>query len=319
MLNSNVESTADLISIALATERESISRYAELATRMKDYGNSEVGVLFERMSTEEQAREQQLTEWAALAGLTLKTDIGPIPWEEDPGVATIYDAEAEDPTLSTPYKALAFAVHNKQRGFRFYSYVAADSKNPEVSDYAEILAREELGQAALLRGQRRRAWHVQRNQQAIEPGINPAAVDNAADLMAVTVCIEQIFARLMDVAGAEFSDIGKLAIDRRDLLIVLEKSLRESPSTNAELHQLLQTFTGWHERALAEIQDGQEALQRLCALCDTSFAFYDSVVTLTRDESVMLMAQSQTEQALELMAHLRRIESLHKLGPSRPG
>jgi rubrerythrin len=298
MLNSNVESTAELISIALAAERESILRYRELATRMRDNGNSEVGLLFERMSAEEQARERQLTEWAALAGLALKTDIGPIPWEEDPGVATIYDAEAEDPARSTPYKALAFAVHNKQRGFRFYSYVAADSKNPEVSDYAEVLAREELGQAALLRGQRRRAWHAQRNQRDTEPGIDAAAIDGIADLMAATACMEQLIVRLMGVAGEEYPDIGKLAVDRRELLVAFEKSLRENPSTNVELHQLLQSFAGWHEKAMAEIQDGPEALKRLRTLCETSFAFYDAVVTSTRDESVMLMAQGRAELAL---------------------
>jgi rubrerythrin len=153
MLSSPIESTDELLSIALVAERASIERYSELASRMKAYGNSEVGSLFEQMSAAERSREQRLTEWAALAGLTLTVDIDSIAWTDDPGVATIYDAEAEDPALSTPYKALAFAVHNKQRGFRFFSYVAADSNNPEVSKYAEVLAREELGQAALLRSQ----------------------------------------------------------------------------------------------------------------------------------------------------------------------
>jgi rubrerythrin len=306
MLNSSVESTAELLSIALAAEREFIQRYRELASAMKDYGNSEVGTLFERMSSEERAREQQLTEWATLAGLTLTADVGPIPWREDPGVATIYDAEAEDPVLSTPYKALAFAVHNKQRGFRFYSYVAADSTNPQVSEYAEVLAREELAQAALLRSQRRRAWHAQRSQPTTEPGIDASAIDCVADLMAATVCIEQLVVTLMDQAGQALPALEKLITDRRQSLNVYEKSRRDRPSSNAELAGLLHAFASWQASIMAEIHDAAQALQRLHALCETSFAFYDAVVTSTHDEAVMLMAQNQTERMLELIAQLRR-------------
>ena len=131
MLGTDIQSTAELVSIALAAEREAVQRYSELASQMRQYGNDEAGALFERMADEERAHEKQLAEWATLSELAIMTDVGPVRWE-DPGVATIYDAEAKDPDRCTPYKALAFAVHNEERAFRFYSYVAANSKDPDV-------------------------------------------------------------------------------------------------------------------------------------------------------------------------------------------
>ncbi len=66
----DINSTSELLSIALAGEREAIRRYSELAKRMQEYGNDEAGTLFEGMIDEERVQEKQLTEWAELEGLT---------------------------------------------------------------------------------------------------------------------------------------------------------------------------------------------------------------------------------------------------------
>jgi hypothetical protein len=124
--------------------------------------------------------------------------------------------------------------------------------------------------------------------------------------MAATVCIEQLVVTLMDQAGQALPALEKLITDRRQSLTVYEKSLRDSPSSNAELAGLLHAFASWQASIMAEIHDAAQALQRLHALCETSFAFYDAVVTSTHDEAVMLMAQNQTERMLELIAQLRR-------------
>lgn len=306
MLSTAIHSTAELISIALAAEREAIQRYSELAAKMREHGNDEAGALFERMIDEERAHEKQLSEWAALKGLAISTDVGPVGWE-DPGVAKIYDAEAKDPDQSTPYKALAFAVHNEERAFRFYSYVAANSKDPDVCYHAEVLAHEELGHAALLRAQRRRAWHAQRSQHGTEPKIDPGVIHSIPDLLTATVCIEELFADLIEVAGREFPDLKTLAANTQELLSTCKKELHEGDSPGMELTTTLKSIAPWRERTLAATENASTALRRLCADCDRSFAFYDSVVTSAQDESVMLMAQRLSSLALERIAELRRV------------
>ncbi|MEN8108421.1 MAG: ferritin family protein [Pseudomonadota bacterium] len=306
MLSTDIHTTAELISIALAAEREAIRRYSELAARMHEHGNEEAGSLFERMVDEERAHEKQLIEWATLEGLAISMDVGPIRWE-DPGVATIYDAEAKDPDQSTAYKALAFAVHNEERAFRFYSYIAANSKDPDVRDHAEVLAREELGHAALLRTQRRRAWHAQRSQHRTEPGIDPGVIHSIPDLLAATVCIEQFFVDLIDAAGREFPDLKALAANTQEFLSACERALHDGDSPGTDLTTALKSIAPWRERTLAATENASTALRRLCADCDRSFAFYDSVVTSAQDESVMLMAQRLSTLALERIAELRRV------------
>lgn len=306
MLSIDIHSTAGLISIALAAEREAIRRYSELASKMREHGNDEAGALFERMIDEERAHEKQLMEWAALEGHVISTDVGPIRWE-DPGVATIYDDEAKDPDQSTPYKALAFAVHNEERAFRFYSYVAAHSKDPDVRYHAEVLAHEELGHAALLRTLRRSAWHAQRSQPGTKPKIDPGVIHSIPDLLAATVCIEQFLAELMDVAGRELPDLKALAANTQEFLCACEKSLHEGDSPGTEVTTALKSIASWRERTLAATENAATALRRLCADCDRSFAFYDSVVTSAQDEAVMLMAQRLSTLALERIAELRRV------------
>lgn len=306
MLSENIHSTTELISIALAAEREAIRRYSDLARQMHEYGNDEVGALFERMIDEEKEHERQLSEWAELAGLEIRADVGPIRWE-DPGVATIYDAEAVDPDQSIPYKALAFAVHNEERAFRYYSYVAANSKDPEVRAYAEVLAREELGHAALLRAQRRLAWHAQRSNHESEPRIDPGTIHSIPDLLAAIACIEECLAELIDAAANECPDLKVLAAKTREMLSVSEKALHEGDAPGVEVITTLKSIASWRTRKLATNEDTSTALQQLCMACDRSFSFYDSVVTSARDESIMLMAQRLTTHALERISELRRI------------
>ena len=64
--------------------------------------------------------------------------------------------------LVTPYQALASAVRHEQRSFAFWSYVAAHAEADEVKAAAERMALEELEHTALLRRERRKAFHADR-------------------------------------------------------------------------------------------------------------------------------------------------------------
>jgi len=59
----------------------------------------------------------------------------------------------------TPYRALSMAVRNEERAFAFWSYVAGFAQDLEIKKAAEAMAREELGHVAILRKERRRAYH----------------------------------------------------------------------------------------------------------------------------------------------------------------
>ena len=203
MLSANVRSAAELMSIALCAEHEAVRRYTRLAADMHSYGNEEAASLFERMVDEEQEHERLIEAWARAEGIALRADIGPVVWE-DPQVATDYDSEATDPARSTPYRALAFAAHNEERAFRYYTHVAANAVDESVREYAEILAREELGHAALLRSMRRRAWHTERENGREEPHIDPAAIHSLADLLAVAASMEQCLADTVSALSDDY-------------------------------------------------------------------------------------------------------------------
>ena len=308
-MNSDIRSTAGLLSIAAVAERETIRCYAEIAALMNAYGNSATGAVFERLVAEEQVQEQRLHKWARLAGLAIDLAIEPLAWD-DPGVATVYDTEAKDPQLATPYKALAFAVHNAERGFRFYSYIAAHSKNPDVCDYAEILAREELAHAALLRVRRRRAWHAQRSRADAEPHIDAATIHATSDLLAATISTERPIAALLEIVGKEYPALQALVHSTREFISSKEKALQENELPGSELAAALLAITHWRESAALHPETSADALQRLLGLCDRSFTLYDSVVAATDDESVMLQAQHHSELALQRVADLRRLTAV---------
>ena len=159
-----MSSVDELLAVAAALEREAAARYRALSARMARQGNTSMATQFDVLASMEDYHASQVADRAqALLGHAP----GPIHvgWNLPPG----YDEDqARSATLSA-YQALAFAVHNEERAFVFYTYVAAEAEAPEVRALAEELARDELEHAALLRHHRRRAFHVERPRTAEIP------------------------------------------------------------------------------------------------------------------------------------------------------
>jgi rubrerythrin len=311
MLSTRVKTTADLMSIALQAEREAIRRYSELSTRMREAGNESAAALFERMVIEEQEHERLLLEWMARESIDENPDIGPIRWRE-PGVSTTYNDEARNPHHSTPYKALAFAVHNEEIAFRFYTHVASDSDNEVVRKYAEILAREELGHAALLRAERRRAYHAERNTGLAEPVLDPRSIHSEADLLAAAIHIDHRLADTMKMITTESPQLVALAREvqqqignNQNALASLALNSKDLPgdAISSNLAQLES-----YQAHIEEKSDSHDSnLQRLSTYCDRSFAFYDAIVENTADEAIMLAAQRLTSSALDRIGIMKQI------------
>ena len=225
MLRINVQSATELMSIALFAEREAVRRYTGLAANMHEHGNTAAASLFERMIREEREHQRLIEEWAKVEDVRLRTDVGPIVWE-DPQVSTVYDDEARDPARSSAYRALAFAVHNEERAFRFYTHVAANAQDDTVREYAEILAREELGHAALLRALRRRAWHAERKAGRNEPELDPGSVQSLADLLAVAASIEHSLGDEITVLSASYPELREVNAAMRQSLADIDARLK---------------------------------------------------------------------------------------------
>lgn len=308
MLSTNVKTTNDLMSIALQAEREAIRRYSQLTVKMRKGGNESAAALFERMVIEEQEHERLLLEWMAQEDIEENPEIPPISWR-DPNISTTYDEEARDPYQSSPYRALAFAVHNEEIAFRFYTHVAAESDNATVRKYAEVLAREELGHAALLRAERRRAYHVERETDTVEPRLDPRAVHNEADLLAVAIHIDHYLADEMNKIAANVPEIKNLARETRLQInsnekTLYDKSTKGGESLNSVIAANLEQLDSYIEKNMTT---ADSRLQRVCTCCDRSFAFYDAVVETATDEKVMLTAQELTSSALDRIGVLKQL------------
>jgi rubrerythrin len=306
MLSTNVKTTGDLMSIALEAEREAIRRYSELAGKMRQGNNESAAALFERMVLEEQEHERLLLEWMAQEKIDANPDIGPISWR-DPNISTTYDNEARDPYHSTPYRALAFAVHNEEIAFRFYTHVAAESENETVRQYAEVLAREELGHAALLRAERRKAYHAERSAGIVEPSLDPKAIQNEIDLLTAAIHIDSHMVREMDMFIANSAEIDSLAKETRDQINKNETILNGKSSPSENILKNLERIDSYNSYMEKNADDPDSRLQRLFACCDRSFAFYDSIVETTTDEAIMLTAQKLTSSALDRIDVFKKV------------
>lgn len=310
MLSTKVKTPGDLMSIALQAEREAIRRYSRLAADMREAGNNSAAALFERMVTEEQEHERLLLEWMAKESIVPNPDIGPIRWR-DPQVSTTYNDEARDPRYSTPYKALAFAVNNEENAFRFYTHVAAESDNEAVRKYAEILAREELGHAALLRAERRIAYHAELATAPDEQAPDPKGIHNEAELLAAAIGIDRYLADVMSMLVSDSPRIANLVRETREQIRNNEKTLENMASGSEALpgEDIARIFAkidpgdaGLRSKAESQIS----ALQRLSNYCDRSFAFYDAIVESATDESIMRIAQELTSSALDRIGVLNQ-------------
>lgn len=304
MLSTNVKTTGDLMSIALQAEREAIRRYTQLASSMREGGNENVAALFERMVVEEEEHERLLLEWMAQEGIDENPEIEPIKWK-DPNVSTTYNDEARDPYYSSPYKALAFAVHNEEIAFRFYTHVAANSENETVRKYAEVLAREELGHAALLRAERRNAYHAEKESNQAQPKLDPKAIHNEADLLAAAIHIDRYLVEQMDNISATSPEIKSLSNETQQQISHNEDALdtQSAPSTNIKNN--LEQLTLHNANMQEKFDDPELQLQRLWSCCDRSFAFYDTIVETAENEDVMLAAQKLTSSALDRIGKLK--------------
>jgi rubrerythrin len=307
MQPTDIQSPGQLLTTALTVEQTATRHYADIATRMRHYGNHETVELFERLAREGRERESRIAEWMELESIEPVEHTDPSTWEDEQ-VPTTYDAEARDPYRSTPYKALAYAAHNTDRAFNLFTYISANAEDPQTERYARILARDTLNRARLLKSRRRRAYHAEHR------GIRQRQLDTAlrlktlSELHTISASIESRLADLLTIMANHYADLTRVAQQsgatmercRQNLIaagapVTPSKARVKTENIGADLHQ---------------------DMLMLFAECERAFNFYDTVMAHAYDETIMLEAQHLSESSLARLEAIRRLQQNHGIEPA---
>ncbi len=288
-----IETLADLIAVSLAAERNALRAYHALAHNMEQYGNTELATLFRRLADEEGEHAAEVERLARQQGVSVEQEV-PQPMWDDAAESFVDRDEARRPATSTPYKALAYAVQNEERAFRFYSYVAATAADENMRRYAEAFAQEELAHAALLRAQRRNAYHEQNEKGSSARFPDPGSIRSLPDLLYTAVKIARHLAAQLAAIAETHEGLQELITDARGAVTRLEEEMAESGPVSGEIVSTV-------DKLLDDEAFAAEAppLRGVLAALDRAFAFYDGVVQITRDEAVGLKAQALTRETLD--------------------
>lgn len=277
----------DLMSIAAAMEREAVARYGLLAAEMTRRGDHGLAVAFQAMLEEERDHLDAIERWSRAA-----TGLPPaetaLPWQLPPEIARSWDEVAES-ALLTPYRALSIAVLNEERGFAFYSYLAANAEDGAVQEAAERLAAEELNHAALLRRERRRAYRREQSS-AGAPGAQPptTATDFARRAERVERAAAMVHARIAQRLAALGDKNDAAAFE------TLAAEERQAAGPVAETEAAPAHTSGEDLSAMSRV----ELLRSGLAETERLYDFYVDLADHAGEESVLRSAQSGAARAV---------------------
>jgi hypothetical protein len=305
MDKTEIQTSAELFSTVLITVREAARYFAHCSGEMREHRNEACASIFEQISTTEREREKQIVSWAESEGLRLSHDATPLDWQ-DPNVRNEYDVAALDPIRSTPYRVLALVAHNADRAFRFFAHVAAYAEDDSMSEYAEILAQEELQRAAQFRSLRRRAWHAERDRHRNRPKIEPGTVASTADLFNISASLERCVLTSVKSLLETYPALSGVVSYSEAVLKGVEPQARSSEAsrTQAAIRDV-DSIEVYCKDLSQNDADDAALLQRLYSDCDCCFMYYDALVTRTMNEAVMLQAQQLAASAMARIDMLR--------------
>lgn len=265
-----IGSVDELLSVAQALEREAAARYRGLSERMARQGDAAMAEQFDVLAQIEDRHAKHVADSGeALLGHT------PIPIAASWDLPAGYDEEEASGAMLGAYQALAFAVRNEERAFAFYAYVAAEAEDPGVRLLAEELARDELEHAALLRHNRRRAFHVERPASAQMPRSVDALRALGRGWDAVAGAAHAALAKALDEIG-----------ESEDASIFRRLAAQEEIAAS-----------GVTATAIPELRSAGDGLR----LLEESFDRYAQIGERSDDEQVVAEAQ---RLAGEVVAHL---------------
>lgn len=271
-----IRSMDQLLAVASAMEQEAIAGYTKLAERMRQEGREELAEVFVRLVAEETEHLNNVVHWAHVLGS------GPLDvtaWEppetfEDEGAGLVA------PELLSAYRAFSMAVRNEERAFLFWTYVASQAPSDQLRLAAERMAREELGHVAILRRERRQAFHAQRAQRLAAPQGGEDMIGLERRLAAL---LERDAAMSLEGPAAEMRNLARQARARADS--VKGASFADPP-------------------LLRSIAAG--AIDRAAPLCELLLECYLDLADNLPDEADRNLAQTLAASAVHCLSALRQ-------------
>ncbi|QDM15881.1 hypothetical protein FNL55_07900 [Tardiphaga sp. vice352] len=157
-----VETTAELYAIAFDQAETAARRYGRYSETDCEESFGPVRSVFEKIQHNALQRAQAVS-LTCVAELSKLPDLTQLNWAPTDLVPAEELLELASSSLTTPYLVWALAVRHRERGFVFWTYVAALAENSAVRAAGEDMAREALHDANELRRERRLAWRSERH------------------------------------------------------------------------------------------------------------------------------------------------------------
>lgn len=275
--------------MSVAAESKAVRRYAELAAQMTRRGDHGLAATFQAMLEEERDHLGGIEHWSRAVTGRSPDDIAQ-PWQLPPEIARSWD-EVVGSALLTPYRALSIAVLNEERGFAFYTYLAAHAENSAVREAAELLAAEELNHAALLRRERRRAY---RREQGRAGTPRAAAPTTPEDFARRAKLVELDTARKLALIAARLAALGDQADAAALAAIAAEEREAAALLPAAEAPVALDLVVPPESRF--------ELLREALAEAERVYDFYADLADHAGAESVLRAAQQGAARAMRHLA-----------------
>lgn len=291
------ERVVDLLAMAQKIEAGAAERYTEYAETASKV-NPETAALFKRLAEEEQAHENKVIKLAEEASVDLSNSTvseQTIP----PG-----NNEESSQANNSLYQILAAAVRREELAFEIYSQIAASSNNDDLRYYAEILAKEELGHAALLRAMRRRVYDRNKAQSTVLlPG--PDKINSLEDFLLIAYTLEKSLAAYAEKLANSGLDMNSCR-EHSELIInqLVDDLGRSTKSAEWNIHKL---DTSNNQDMLSNITTF--ILNNLLTECESAYEYYDSFILNTENEDIMEKALFLASQSLTQISLLQTIKN----------
>jgi len=145
----------------------------------------------------------------------------------------------------------------------------------------------------------------------IEPKLDPEVIHTQVDLLAAAIHIDRYVIDAMDRLEEEFAEIHSLTMQTFKQLSRNKHDLNDKVTSSKvvpgeDVKCNLEKITLYNEQMEKVANSPKERLQRLCACCDRSFAFYGNIIKSTDDEATKLAAQGLASDALDRIGILRQ-------------
>ncbi|KAA2211450.1 ferritin-like domain-containing protein [Teichococcus oryzae] len=281
-----VHSLAELLAIAEAMDKNVERRYADLADHMAATSRKKLAELFHNLAAEKRNHANHVRRWSSdLIGAV--PDSSNLQWNPSEAFDDEEARNAASSRLVSPYSVFSMAVRDEERFFAFWSYVAAHTDEPAVQAAAEHMAREGLQRTALLRQERRRAFHAEGRGGADTPA--PQRLASKA------VEAERLLAKLLPALARQqrkaSTEIKRLAEE------ALEMAQDASSLAGAEGIMAVEAAPAEHSTALGE----------MVRLSEQAAEAYLEAADLAQDEAMVRRLQALAGRAISRLSLLRQL------------